>query len=52
MGKISLSDAEFQLFTHIMFPDYTNPKPNETVSLALRKLPATAPVADRLGSLL
>ncbi|KZO93929.1 alpha/beta-hydrolase [Calocera viscosa TUFC12733] len=32
--------------------DYTNPLPNETVSLALRRLPATAPIKERLGSLL
>ncbi|KAL8280865.1 hypothetical protein RQP46_006869 [Phenoliferia psychrophenolica] len=31
--------------------DYSSPRPNETVSLALRKLPATVPVKDRLGSL-
>ncbi|KAM0745922.1 alpha/beta-hydrolase [Meredithblackwellia eburnea MCA 4105] len=31
--------------------NYHDPRPNETVSLALRKLPATAPVKDRLGSL-
>ncbi|KZO96037.1 alpha/beta-hydrolase [Calocera viscosa TUFC12733] len=31
--------------------DYTDPLPNETVSLALRRLPATAPVAERLGTL-
>ncbi|GAA5932039.1 uncharacterized protein JCM15063_001107 [Sporobolomyces koalae] len=31
--------------------DYTNPKQNETVSLALRMLPATAPPAEQLGYL-
>ncbi|KZS99013.1 hypothetical protein SISNIDRAFT_492314 [Sistotremastrum niveocremeum HHB9708] len=32
--------------------DYTNPKPNETVSIALRRLPSTAPLSERLGPLL
>ncbi|KZO96038.1 alpha/beta-hydrolase [Calocera viscosa TUFC12733] len=31
--------------------DYTNPLPNETVSLSLRRLPATAPMTDRMGTL-
>ncbi|GAA6010280.1 hypothetical protein JCM11491_006246 [Sporobolomyces phaffii] len=31
--------------------DYTHPKPNETVSLALRMLPATVPPAQQLGYL-
>ncbi|GAA5838517.1 hypothetical protein JCM3766R1_006000 [Sporobolomyces carnicolor] len=31
--------------------DYTNPRPNETVSLALRMLPSTVPPAEQLGYL-
>ncbi|GAA5978813.1 hypothetical protein JCM5350_004830 [Sporobolomyces pararoseus] len=31
--------------------DYTNPKPNETVSLALRMLPSTVPPSEQLGYL-
>ncbi|KAK4702862.1 hypothetical protein P7C70_g3358, partial [Phenoliferia sp. Uapishka_3] len=34
-----------------LLDDYLDPKPDEIVSLALRKLPATAPIKDRRGSL-
>jgi len=44
--------TEFQCAFLEVPMNYLNPLPNETVSLALRRLPATAPLADRLGTLL
>lgn len=35
-----------------IFIDWSEPRANETVSLALRMLPATVPVKDQLGYLL
>jgi len=43
--------TEFQCAYLSVPMDYTHPLPNETVSLSLRRLPATAPQAVRMGTL-